>query len=111
MKKDLMEIILIAVTVVFSLLTIILIIWKLFGNSPTFGEIMVGLSTALAGWLLTLTYKVGGFDGSHRQFQLSVRDSFEKVKADIMEVKTDFREMKSDLAGLKSDIRKMVKLS
>ena len=91
MKKDFIEITLTSITVAFALLVIFLLLWKLLGNSPTIGEITLGLTTILASWLINLSYKFGKSEGRQNQFEKNVRDSFERIREDLTEIKQKLR--------------------
>ncbi len=87
MKKDYIEITLTSITIVFALLVIFLLLWKLLGSSPTIEEITLGLTTILASWLINLSYKFGKSEGQQNQFEKNVKDSFERVREDLKEIK------------------------
>tara|TARA_Y100000310_G_scaffold342049_1_gene443521 strand:+ start:3067 stop:3468 length:402 start_codon:yes stop_codon:yes gene_type:complete len=97
MKKDKIEITLMVLVGISFLFAVFLMLWKLFGNSPTSGEITLGLIILCGTWLLSLTYKFGQFQGRSVQFEKNVGNSFERVKDDFKEIKEDLKEIKSKL--------------
>ena len=91
MKKDYIEITLTSITVAFALLVIFLLLWKLLGSSPTIEEITLGLTAILASWLINLSYKFGKSEGQQNQFEKNVKDSFQRIREDLIEIKQKLR--------------------
>lgn len=91
MKKDYIEITLTSITVIFALLVIFLLLWKLLGSSPTIEEITLGLTTILASWLINLSYKFGKSEGQQNQFEKNVKESFARIRDDLTEIKQKLR--------------------
>ena len=97
MKKEKIEIALMTLVILFFLFGFFLALWKLFGDSPTLGEMGFGLAGIMASWPIILTYKFGQINGRSIQFEKNVGNSFERVKEDFNELKTDFGEMKKEV--------------
>jgi len=91
MKKDYIEITLTSITVAFALLVIFLLLWKLLGSSPTIEEITLGLTAILVSWLINLSYKFGKSEGQQNQFEKNVKDSFQRIREDLIEIKQKLR--------------------
>ncbi|MBI2668723.1 hypothetical protein HYX14_02690 [Candidatus Woesearchaeota archaeon] len=95
--KDYVEVLLIFFAVIFSLLAIGLMFWKLVGNSPTIEEITLGLMAMTASWLVTLSYKFGKMEGKTELIDLNMRTSFDRVKDDLQELKLQLKEIRQRL--------------
>jgi len=91
MKKDYIEIGLTIIAVFFTLFAIFLLLWKLFGDSPTTEELSSGVITAIGSWLIILTYRMGRMEGKTNQLEKNMRDSFERVREDLQEIKQKLR--------------------
>lgn len=72
------------ITVLAGLLVIILILWKLFGNSPTIDDIIMGILFLLASWTINLNNKV-------TRMEVKSTLSFQKIKEDLTEIKQKLR--------------------
>ena len=72
---------------VFLIVTIILILWKILGDSPTDLSIMISI-------MIMLLFKMWAVSDDLIEFKHEVRMSFHKVKVDISDIKKDFINLK-----------------
>ncbi len=71
-------------TVFAGLLVTILILWKLFGSSPTIDDIILGILFLLASWTINLNNKITRMD-------VKSTLSFQRLREDVTEIKQKLR--------------------
>ena len=65
---------------------VILILWRIFGNSPSDLSIIIGLGSMIL-------FKIWAISDDFKDFKYEVKSSFTKAKTDISNLKTDFKEL------------------
>lgn len=82
------------IALILFIITAILVFWYIFGDSPTFEQVIIGfVFTAL----FTIVFKIGQF-GTQLNYQ---EKKFDKIERDI---KDSFIKAKDDMSVLKEDI-------
>lgn len=94
MTKNTVERTLLALTILFTILATVMVLWKLFGNSPTSEQLTWSLFAVIAAWLFSLTYKIGVFEGKYAQSDMNMKESFARVREDLSEIKKELSEFR-----------------
>ncbi len=92
---------------VFLIGTIYMILWKIFGDSPTDFQVIswvVGLFGAAVFKLFTFTYSINREVG---ELKIGVRNGFGGVREGFRRVKEDIGSLKKDIGSLKEDIHEI----
>lgn len=82
---------------VFLIIGVILLLWRIFGNSPS--ELAV-----IMPFVLMLMFKMWSISDGLKDFRYEVRNSFVNVKTDMGEMKKDIDGVKADVDGLKGKL-------
>lgn len=81
-------------TILLTMFAVVMVLWKLLGNSPTLEQLTFSLLMVMAAWLFSLTYKQGIFEGRYIQLDANMKDSFVRVREDLSEIRKELGELR-----------------
>ncbi len=94
MAKDYVGRGLLIFTILLTMFAVVMVLWKLLGNSPTLEQLTFSLLMVMAAWLFSLTYKQGIFEGRYIQLDANMKDSFVRVREDLSEIRKELGELR-----------------
>ena len=113
MKKDIIENILTILVIIAFVIAIFMLLWKIFGDSPTIIDLLITLVGGILLYIFKIEYSRGKFEGQFESFMHSTKEGFGRVKEDINNLSGEMREglssikteIKEDILGLRNEIK------
>ena len=101
MARDIIEDILTILVIMSFLVAIFMLLWKIFGSSPTILDLIITLVAGLLFYVFKIEYSRGKFEGRFDTFTHYTKESFNRVKEDIHALRAD---MKENIAEVKNEL-------
>lgn len=105
MERDIIEDILTILVIISFLVAIFMLLWKIFGDSPTIIDFLTILVIGLVLYVFKAKYTRGKFEGRFNSFIYYTKEGFSKVKEDINNLRSD---MKESLSSIKTEIKENI---
>lgn len=102
MAKDIIEDILTILVIISFLVAIFMLLWRIFGDSPTILDLIISILSGLLLYVFKIEYSRGKFEGKFETFVHYTKESFSRVKDDITNLRN---EMKEGLSSIKTEIK------